>query len=94
MNYYTFVAPCHFGLESVLSGELKRMGAENVSAIDGRVSFTGDLHLMARANLNLRTAERVLIQLGDLRPNHLRSFLTGFVRCPWKSLSGGVMLSL
>ena len=44
MNKQKFhlVAPCHFGLESVLSGELRRLGAENVTVTDGRVSFEGD----------------------------------------------------
>lgn len=88
MNYHTFVAPCHFGLESVLSGELKRMGAENVSAIDGRVSFTGDLHLMARANLNLRTAERVLIQLGEFEAKSFTQLFDGVRALPLEEFIG------
>lgn len=65
MNFLKYVAPCHFGLESVLSGELKRMGADNVAAHNGRVSFSGDYNILARANICLRTAERVLIELGS-----------------------------
>ena len=60
---YKLCAPCLFGLESVLSGELKRLGFEDISVTDGRVEFTADAEGIARANLNLRTAERVLIVL-------------------------------
>lgn len=60
-------APCLFGLESVLSGEVKRLGFEDIHVTDGRVEFTADAEGIARANLNLRTAERVLIVLGTFK---------------------------
>ena len=60
-----YIAPCLFGLESVLAGEVKRMGGEDVKVSDGKVEFSGDINLLARANLTLRTAERVLIKLGE-----------------------------
>ena len=50
----TLSAPCHFGLESVLSSEIRRMGGENVQVTDGRVTFDGDENLIARANIGLR----------------------------------------
>ena len=56
--------PCHFGLESVLKFELTRLNAAEISAADGRVSFTGDWTLLAAANVGLTVAERVLIELG------------------------------
>ena len=46
-----FTAPCIFGLESLVSDELKKMGAENVAAENGRVFFSGDEYLAARANI-------------------------------------------
>ncbi len=64
MNY-TLICPCLFGLESVLAGEIRRMGGENVVVNDGKVSFDGGEEMIARANLSLRTAERVLIKLGE-----------------------------
>ena len=64
---YRLCAPCLFGLESVLSGELKRLGFEEISVTDGRVEFSADAEGIARANLHLRTAERVLIVLGSFR---------------------------
>jgi len=56
--------PCHFGLESVLKFELQRLGAEDISAADGRVHFSGDWQMLAAANTELTVAERVLIELG------------------------------
>lgn len=61
----TLLAPCLFGLESVLASEIKRIGGENIVTNDGRVSFSGDLALLCRANIALRTAERVCIVLGQ-----------------------------
>ena len=49
-----FTAPCIFGLESLVSDELKKMGAENVAAENGRVFFSGDEYLAARANYPLK----------------------------------------
>ena len=64
---YKIICPCLFGLESVLKQEVIRMGGEEISTTDGRVSFVGDVGMVARANLSLRTAERVLICLGEFR---------------------------
>ena len=65
MEKLTLSCPCNFGLESVLSGEVKRMDAENIKVTDGRVDFTGGWEMVARANLWLRTAERVQLVLGS-----------------------------
>ncbi len=62
---FTLVCPCHFGLESVLAGEIRRMGGNNIVVNDGKVAFEGGREMIARANLCLRTAERVLIRLGE-----------------------------
>ena len=60
-----FVVPCLFGLEGPAADELRRMGVEDVRAENGRVRFRGDGLACARANLRLRTGERVLLQLGS-----------------------------
>ena len=52
-------APCQFGVEGLVAGELRRMEAENVAAENGRVLFEGDENILARANLGSRYAERV-----------------------------------
>ena len=62
MNTYELIAPCHFGLEAVLKREIYDLGYEIVSVENGKVTFTGDAEAICRANINLRTAERVLLQ--------------------------------
>ncbi len=62
-----FCCPCLFGLESVLSAEIKTIGGEGVLADNGRVTFFGDETMIAKANLWLRTAERVLIVMGEFQ---------------------------
>lgn len=59
-----YVAPCRFGLEKTLSFELKKIGAENVRAEDGRLFFSGNAAVCARANVFCATAERVCVVLG------------------------------
>ena len=61
MKTYELVVPCHFGLEAVLKREIYDLGYEISRVEDGRVSFQGDAEAVCRANIILRTAERVLI---------------------------------
>lgn len=60
---YDLTAPCHFGLEKTLAFELKRAGGENIKASDGRVDFTGDESVIAKANITSSVAERIGIVL-------------------------------
>ena len=85
---YTLCAPCLFGLESVLSGELKRLGFEDISVTDGRVEFTADAEGIARANLNLRTAERVLIVLDSFRAVTFQQLIDGAEKVPFEEYIG------
>ncbi|MBO6141728.1 MAG: class I SAM-dependent RNA methyltransferase [Ruminococcus sp.] len=83
-----FAAPCIFGLESTLGFELKRMGAENVSVTDGRVTFEGGFDTLARANLRLSTAERVLIELGSFKAESFAELFDGVMTLPLESFIG------
>lgn len=85
---YKLCAPCLFGLESVLSGELKRLGFEDISVADGRVEFTADAEGIARANLNLRTAERVLIVLDSFRAVTFQQLIDGAEKIPFEEYIG------
>lgn len=85
---YTAVATCAFGLESVLVFELKRIGAQSVSAADGRVTFEADERMLVRANLWLRTAERVLIILKEYRASTFDELFDGGYSIDWKSIIG------
>ncbi len=64
MNKFKMVATCMLGIEGLLANELRFMGAENVTAENGRVFFEGDEHILVRANIKSRLAERILIVMG------------------------------
>lgn len=88
MDKITLSCPCHFGLESVLSFEAKRIGGENVTVTDGRVSFEGTDELIARANLCLATAERVQIKLGEFPAETFEQLFEGVKRLPLERYIG------
>ncbi len=88
MEQYRYIAPCLFGLESVLSGEVKRMGGQEVNTFDGKVEFSGDAWMLARANLNLRTAERVLIKLGEFEAKTFDQLFEGVKKLPLEEWIG------
>ena len=67
MNTYELIAPCHFGLEAVLKKEIYDLGYEIFSVEDGKLTFEGDAEAICRANINLRTAERVLLKVGQFK---------------------------
>ncbi len=88
MSLLTISCPCLFGLESVLSGEVKRMGGENVQVTDGKVTFQGDETMVAKANICLRTAERVLIQLGSFQARTFTELFDQTVQLPFEAFIG------
>lgn len=63
MNHYELIAPCHFGMEAVLKKEIIELGYDISRVEDGRVTFIGDEEAIARANVFLRTPERILIKI-------------------------------
>ena len=65
MNRMELIAPCHFGLEAVLKREIIDIGYDIAEVEDGRVTFYGDEEAVCRANIFLRTAERVLLKAGS-----------------------------
>lgn len=88
MAFLKYVSPCHFGLESVLAGELKRMDADNVVAHNGKVTFSGGPEILARANICLRTAERVLIELASFRATSFEDLFQGVSKIPLEDFVG------
>ena len=67
MDKMEWIAPCHFGLESVLKREVQDLGYEIAQVEDGRVTFRGGMDAICRANIFLRTAERILLKVGSFR---------------------------
>lgn len=88
MEQLRFACPCNFGLESVLAGELKRMGMKEVAAANGRVDFSGTAEDLARANLWLRTTERVLVILGSFRATSFAQLFDEVEKLPFEDFIG------
>jgi len=76
-NNIRLCCPCHFGLESVLKYEIQKIGGTDLKVSDGKISFTGDENIVARANLCLSTAERVLIELIEFRATTFEELFQG-----------------
>ncbi len=87
-NEFNAVATCGFGLESVLSFELKKLGLGDMRASDGRVAFRADSLGIARANLWLRTAERVMIVLGEYKASTFDELFDGARAIPFGDYIG------
>lgn len=84
METQKFLAPCHFGLEAVLKRELTDLGIDISLTEDGRVTFTGDMQTLCRANIFLRTAERVLLQVGRFRAETFDQLFEAVKALPWE----------
>ena len=82
---YTLIAPCYFGTESVLSYEVKKIGATDVVVNDGKVTFKGDERIIAAANINLRTAERVVILLKEFKAKTFDELFDGASQIYWEN---------
>ena len=77
MNQMKFAAPCLFGLEGICGDELRRLNVENVQVEDRRVLFTGDEYTLAKANICLRTAERIHIVLAQFEAKTFEELFQG-----------------
>lgn len=73
-----------FGMESIVAQEIKDLGFENVLTENGRVFFDSDLEGLAKANLWLRTAERVFICLGQFKATSFEALFEGVQKLPWE----------
>lgn len=79
-------APCHFGLEAVLKREISELGYDVTETENGKVSFAGDAEAIARANIWLRTAERVLLEVGRFRALSYEELFEKTAALPWGEL--------
>ena len=83
MEKLEYIVPCHFGLEAVLKREITDLGYDIISVEDGRITFTGDAQALCRANIFLRTAERVLIKVGSFHAETFEELFQGTKALPW-----------
>ena len=85
MDKIEWIAPCHFGLESVLKREVEQLGYEIVQVEDGRVTFRGGAEAVCRANIFLRTAERVLMKVGSFQAKTFDELFEKTKELPWEN---------
>ena len=85
MNTYELIAPCHFGLESVLKREIYDLGYDISSVEDGKVTFVGDSEAICRANINLRTTERILIKVGQFKAETFTELFDNTKALEWEN---------
>lgn len=82
MDKITLCCSCHFGLEKTLKYEIQKIGGEDIEVTDGRINFTGDKAMVARANICLATAERVLIELANFKALTFEDLFQGVKKLP------------
>ncbi|MDD3746197.1 MAG: class I SAM-dependent RNA methyltransferase [Anaerostipes sp.] len=84
MKKYELIAPCHFGLEAVLKREIQDLGYEIKQVEDGRITFVTDELGIARSNIFLRTAERILLKIGSFRATTFEELFEQTKKLPWE----------
>jgi len=84
MDRIELIAPCHFGLEAVLKREIQDLGYEIAGVEDGRVTFYGDAQAVCRANVFLRTAERILWKVGSFKAFTFDELFEKTRALPWE----------
>ena len=83
-----FVIPCLLGLESIIANEMKTLGAEDVLSENGRVLFSGDEAMLARANICSRFSERIQILVGEFYARSFEELFQGTKALPWEEWIG------
>ena len=91
MKIVELIAPCHFGLESVLKREIQDLGYEISKVEDGRVTFYGDMAAICQANIFLRTAERILLKTGEFKAVTFEELFEKTKQIPWEEIHHAIL---
>lgn len=83
MTQIQLIAPTLLGIESITAKELRRLGYNDVTVENGRVSFIGDEQAICRSNLWIRTAERILIKVGEFSATTYNELFEKTKSLPW-----------
>jgi len=83
MTEIELIATASFGLEAVVARELKQLGYDRQAVEDGRVTFVADPAAICRANLWLRSADRVLVKLGSFEARDFGELFDRTITLPW-----------
>lgn len=83
---YELIATSSFGLEAIVKRELNDLGLEVIKTDNGHIYFNGDAIDIARANINLRCADRVLINLKSFKAESFEELFDGIYELPWNDI--------
>ena len=87
MGEFDLIAATTFGLEAVLGRELAAIGVSGVTkTVNGRIHFKGDANMAARANIRLRTADRILLNMGEFNALTFEELFQGVKAIEWEKL--------
>lgn len=84
MEKFELIAPCHFGMEAVLKREILDLGYEISKVEDGKVTFFADAQGIADANVFLRTTERILLKVADVKAETFDELFEKTKALPWE----------
>ncbi len=85
MATYRLIATAAFGIEGIVGKEVKALGFENVSVENGRVLFDADEYGLIKANLWLRTADRVFLMLKEFKATSFEELFEGVKSIAWEN---------
>ena len=85
MNRFELIAPCHFGMEAVLKREIYDLGYDIEQVEDGKVTFIGDEEAICRANVFLRTTERILLKVGKFKATTFDELFENIKKIEWEN---------
>ena len=88
MDKIKLVAPCLFGVESIAADEFRRMGFEDITTENGRVLLSGNINMLARANICSRFSERIMINMGEFSAVTFTELFDGVKSLPWEDYIG------
>jgi len=88
MKTLNLTIPTLLGTESIVAGEVKKLGYDVTSVSDGRVQFIGDYEAVCLANINLRCAERIMIHMADFEARSFEELFVGVGKIPWEEYIG------
>lgn len=84
MKKLTLIASCAFGLEAVVKREIIKLGFDDIRVSDGKVEFLADLNDIAKVNLWIRCAERILIKVGEFKAFSFEDLYQGIKKIKWE----------
>ncbi len=88
-NTYELIAPCHFGMEAVLKREILDLGYEISSVDNGKVTFVADAEGVCRANIFLRTTERILLKVAEFKAETFDELFEAIKEIHWEEFIPG-----